>query len=97
MAARFPQIKSEWVSQKLHLKIFKFIMLFPTSVKVIGNLSFAESALTFEENGACVDLVKRMEQMYLVLEGMLVEPTHLFISQYGSLFIGNLSFSKCFN
>ena len=71
MAARFPQIKKEWVEQKLHLKIFKFISFYPKSIKVIGNLCFALSSLTFEENGACADIVKQTERIYLMLDSLL--------------------------
>ena len=54
MAARYPQIRSEWVAKKLHLKILRIIQLYGKNVKIIGNLAFALSALTFEENEACL-------------------------------------------
>lgn len=85
------------MSQKFHLKILRLLKLFPKSIKVIGNLAFALSALTFEENTACVDIVKQTELIYLMLDCMLLEPTNLSIAQHGSLFIGNLSFARSFD
>ena len=74
----------------------KFIKLFPKRIKIVGNLTFALSALTFEENDACLDIIKQTELIYLILDGVLMDPGNHPIAQYTSLFVGNLSFSKCF-
>lgn len=96
MAARFPQIRTEWVGEHLHTRVFKFGQLYPRNVKITGNLCFALSALTFEENSACLDIIKQTDLMNALLGSMRAEPSHLAVAQYGSLFLGNLSFSRCF-
>ena len=96
MAARFPKIRVEWLSKKLHVNILKFIKMFPNSIKVTGSLCFALSALTFEENDACVSVISQTELTYQLFDSILKDPANHSIAQYSSLFIGNLSFSKCF-
>ena len=59
-------------------------------------MSFALSAFTFEESEACLDIIKQTELTYMLLDGVLLDPGNHPIAQYTSLFVGNLSFSKCF-
>jgi hypothetical protein len=76
MASRLPQIRSEWLSRNVHTLILEFVRFFPKSGKVIGNLAFALSALTFEESDACLDVIKKTELTYQLLDCTMADSTN---------------------
>ena len=74
-AAKAPEIRDEFVRQGLHRDILDFANPFPNSLKVIGNLCYALSSLSFQKEQARADIVSRSAEISIIFALMLKERT----------------------
>jgi hypothetical protein len=93
-SARFPEIKKAFIREKLHIRVLQAATRFPDNLKLVGNLSYALSALAYVQPDVCLEVVRQKQEMTLLLAKYRTHWDNRPIVESGACLIANLAYSN---
>lgn len=93
-AARSPEAKKAFIKEKLHIRLLQAGARFPENLKLIGNLSYALSAMAYVQPDVCLEVVRQKNEMGALLSKYATHWDNRAIVESGACLIANLAYSN---